>query len=57
MKRYNFFIYENFQFPMIGTHSVNHPDSGKILVQFPGNSILRILQIKLRGRNVYVWVF
>ena len=43
MKRYNFFINENFQFPMTGTHSVNHPDSGKILVQFPGNSILKIL--------------
>ena len=45
-KRNNFFVWATFLFQKIGNDSVNRADSGDIqfLVQFPGNSIFKILQ-------------
>ena len=39
----NFFLGAIFLFQKMGTDSVNHADSGdiKVLVSFPGNSILK----------------
>ena len=54
--RYNFFIHTIFLFPIIGTDSVNHAKSWDIksLIQFPGNSILKILRQFWR---LYAWAF
>ena len=42
--RHNFFVWAIFLFEKLGTDSVNYADSGdiKILIQFPGNSDLKI---------------
>ena len=44
--RHNFFLWPIYLFQKVVTDSVNHADSGdiKVFVQFPGNSISKILQ-------------
>ena len=44
--RNNFFVWAIFLIQKVGTNSVIYADSGdiKILVQFPGNSILKIFE-------------
>ena len=52
--RNNFFVWAIFLIQKVGTNSVIYVDCGdiKILIEFPGNSIL-----KIRGWRLYAWVF